>query len=141
MSIPNRFTLLSGLLAYSLSLSATPVAPGWNNLGAGLNGPVNAVVVSGDDVYVGGGFTDAGGITDADYLARWDGANWHAVAPGRAHRYAVSLLAEPIFMWVVILLTQEVFQRPTGLPVGTAAPGMRWAMVCPAPFGDSYQRQ
>lgn len=82
MSIPNRFTLLSGLLAYSLSLSATPVAPGWNNLGAGLNGPVNAVVVSGDDVYVGGGFTDAGGIADADYLARWDGANWHAVAPG-----------------------------------------------------------
>jgi len=82
MSVPNRFTLLSGLLAYSLSLSATPVAPGWNNLGAGLNGPVNAVVVSGDDVYVGGGFTDAGGIADADYLARWDGSAWHAVAAG-----------------------------------------------------------
>ncbi len=30
----------------------------------------------------GGDFTDAGGDIDADYLARWDGEDWHAVAPG-----------------------------------------------------------
>ena len=60
----------------------TFLAPGWNNLGPGLNGDVAAIVVDGADVYVGGSFTDAGGIPEADYLARWDGANWHAVGAG-----------------------------------------------------------
>lgn len=75
----NRFIYL--LLLFS-SIQLSHAAPGWNALASGLNGVVNTVVVHGSDVYVGGGFTDAGGIPEADYLARWDGTSWHAVAAG-----------------------------------------------------------
>jgi hypothetical protein len=60
---------------------------GWQNLGSGpqgLNGPVYAVAVSGTDVYVGGDFTNAGGVSGANYLARWDGSQWHAVGGANA---------------------------------------------------------
>lgn len=79
MSIQNRFPFP---FFYLLYLSPTLAAPGWNPLDMGLNGAVNVVVVHGSDVYVGGAFTDAGGVADADYLARWDGSSWHAVAAG-----------------------------------------------------------
>lgn len=79
MSIQNRFPFP---FFYLLCLSPTLAAPGWNPLDMGLNGFVNTVVVHGGDVYVGGAFTDAGGVADADYLARWDGSSWHAVAAG-----------------------------------------------------------
>jgi len=48
----------------------------WQNLGIGpgLNGPVYAIAVSGGNVYVGGRFTNAGGVSGANNLARWDGA-------------------------------------------------------------------
>ncbi len=58
------------------------VSPDWYPLGPGLDNVVYAIVISGNDVYVGGGFTDAGGNPDADYLARWDGCEWHPVGPG-----------------------------------------------------------
>ena len=48
----------------------------------GLNGAVTAFSVVGSDLYVGGVFDDAGGISEADYIARWDGQSWHAVGAG-----------------------------------------------------------
>jgi hypothetical protein len=36
-----------------------------------LNGDVSALAVSGGDLYVGGGFSDAGGIPTADHIAKW----------------------------------------------------------------------
>lgn len=56
--------------------------PGWNSLGTGLNGTVRAIILNGSDIYVGGNFTNAGGIASADYVARWDGSAWHEVAAG-----------------------------------------------------------
>lgn len=51
--------------------------------GVGLNGPAKAMAVyndgRGDALYVGGGFTQAGG-QPASNLARWDGSEWEAVA-------------------------------------------------------------
>jgi hypothetical protein len=54
----------------------------WLPLGPGLDDTVRAIAVSGTDVYVGGGFTNAGGIEEADYIARWDGSSWHALGSG-----------------------------------------------------------
>ncbi|MDW8391392.1 MAG: hypothetical protein RMK84_14800, partial [Oscillochloridaceae bacterium] len=58
----------------------------WNALGGSGNGAlnswVNALAASGGDVYVGGAFTNAAGIPQADYVARWDGTNWNALGGG-----------------------------------------------------------
>jgi trimeric autotransporter adhesin len=53
----------------------------WTNLTEGVGAAVRAIVASGSDVYVGGGFLQAGGI-DAARVARWDGSSWHALGDG-----------------------------------------------------------
>jgi hypothetical protein len=53
-------------------------AVGANGTGPALNGAVYSLAVRGSDLYVGGAFQDAGGVVEADRLARWDGA-WHSV--------------------------------------------------------------
>jgi trimeric autotransporter adhesin len=47
----------------------------------GVDGPVDAIVVSGNRVFVGGEFTVAGGVP-ANHVAQWDGTNWTALATG-----------------------------------------------------------
>ncbi|QXD16476.1 T9SS type A sorting domain-containing protein [Rhodocaloribacter litoris] len=57
----------------------------WQPLGGGVDGPVNALLVAGDDLYVGGYFdtaTDANGTVPVQNLARWDGTQWHEVGGG-----------------------------------------------------------
>ena len=60
---------------------------GWDHLGDGgtpgsdsLNVTASALAVTPGTLYVGGGFTDAGGIADADRIATWNGSNWSAVS-------------------------------------------------------------
>jgi trimeric autotransporter adhesin len=52
--------------------------------GALADGSVNGLAVAGNNLYVGGSFTDAAGIPQADYVARWDGASWHALGANPA---------------------------------------------------------
>jgi hypothetical protein len=65
-------------------------APAWSALGSdgAGNGPLNfatqAIAVMGTDLFVGGQFTDAGGIATADYIARWNGTNWSALGSNGA---------------------------------------------------------
>jgi hypothetical protein len=53
------------------------------NGGSSLNGQVNAIVVSGSNIYVGGYFTNVNNngamLTAADYAVKWDGTNWSAL--------------------------------------------------------------
>ena len=55
---------------------------GWAQpVGTGVNSNILAMAVIGTNLYVGGYFTNAGGIT-ASHIARWDGANWWALSSG-----------------------------------------------------------
>jgi hypothetical protein len=40
---------------------------------------VSTITVSGSDVYVGGGFTQAGGVAIPNGIAKWNGTNWSAL--------------------------------------------------------------
>ena len=83
------------MLALSLCLAAclTLGAPAnaltgrgtWNHLGTnGANGPaingdVSEMYATSSTMYVGGSFTNAGGIEAADRIAKWNGNSWSAV--------------------------------------------------------------
>ena len=60
---------------------------GWDHLGHGssttisaLNGHVDALNTDNPGIlYAGGAFTNAGGVANADHLAKWNGTAWSAV--------------------------------------------------------------
>ena len=54
---------------------------GWSALGSGFNDRVNALAVRGSDLYAGGDFTTADGMS-ANYIAKWDGSTWSAMGMG-----------------------------------------------------------
>jgi hypothetical protein len=58
----------------------------WSSLGGGVNvnGTVNAIATSGNNVYIGGTFTNAGGVT-ANRIAVWNGVSWASLGTGTAN--------------------------------------------------------
>lgn len=64
-----------------------PTTGAWSVLGSAtaLNATVYALAIGPDgDLYVGGAFTNAGGVAAADYIARWDvsASTWNALGTG-----------------------------------------------------------
>lgn len=53
----------------------------WYNVGTGIRPTVNALAIMGSDLFAGGSFTSASGIT-ARRIARWDGFSWSEVGGG-----------------------------------------------------------
>src|SRR5438105_7263630 len=54
----------------------------WDSrFGATVDGEVYAVASAGNDVYIGGNFTAAGGVPAAN-IARWNGSQWQALGTG-----------------------------------------------------------
>jgi len=56
----------------------------WSAVGGGVDdayGSVNAIVISGSDVYVGGSFNSIGGVS-ARNIAKWNGNTWSALGSG-----------------------------------------------------------
>ena len=57
----------------------------WSSVGGvGLNGMVGTLVAYDGDLYMGGGFTNAGGNENADRIAKWNGSSWSdaGITPG-----------------------------------------------------------
>lgn len=65
-----------------------PETDSWSTLGSdggnGVDGPVHALLVVGDDLYVGGRFASAnvGNDVAANNVARWDGTSWSSLGSG-----------------------------------------------------------
>jgi len=84
----------------------------WSAVGGvqgALNGMVRAAAVGSAGVYVGGDFTnvvDNGAVVDAaDYVARWDGSNWHGLGSdgaghGSLHNtvYAIAVSGSDVYV-------------------------------------------
>jgi hypothetical protein len=78
----------------------------WSALGSDVSGngaisgafpiQIEALAAVGDDLYVGGNFTDAGGDPTADYIARWDGKQWHGVGSNGEGNGALTKAAKAI---------------------------------------------
>jgi len=66
----------------------------WYSLGSGVNAnaTINAIAVSGNNVYVGGTFTNASGVT-ANRIAMWDGGTWNSLGTGSANGVSGTVLA------------------------------------------------
>ena len=54
---------------------------GWNSLGSGINGPVNALVYYNGNIIAGGDFDTAGGVS-ANNIALWNGSSWQPLLNG-----------------------------------------------------------
>ena len=64
-----------------------------------LHGVVTDLLAKGSDLYVAGTFLNGAGKEDADYLARWDGREWHAVAPGLSGAVqSIALIGDDLFV-------------------------------------------
>lgn len=77
-----RFTLCDDVVAQNI-VAYSPARRRFQSLGSGagngVDGPVLALAVAGDDLYVGGGFRHAGGQS-VNHVARWNGSTFSALA-------------------------------------------------------------
>ncbi len=87
-----RAALFISTLALLLMLpteAAAATSGGWSNLGHGvtsttpaINGKVETFYSVGTKLYVGGDFSNAGGLAGGDLIATWDGTKWGALGGG-----------------------------------------------------------
>ncbi len=66
---------------YPVRIDPTFSDADWVSLGSGMDGAVDALAVSGANLYAGGAFNTAGGVR-ANYIAKWDGIAWSALGSG-----------------------------------------------------------
>ena len=67
----------------------------WSAVGSGLQGTVFALAVKDGQLYAGGDFTSTGDRVPVNYVARWNGSQWHPLAEG-ALRPVFALVPNPI---------------------------------------------
>jgi len=104
-----NFDNLGGAANYIISY--TPSTATWATVGVGLNNIVRGFCLApNNDLFVFGDFTLAGGVANADKIARWDGAAWNAVGnpnlpglgnPIYAGAFDPSVDSAPVNLYVV----------------------------------------
>jgi hypothetical protein len=65
------------------NILTTDAALSFADVGGGTNGPIYAMTVYKNELYVGGRFTTAGGVS-AHNIAKWNGTAWSALGEGTA---------------------------------------------------------
>jgi hypothetical protein len=107
-------------------------ALGTNNVGNGmLNDVVLGLACSGSDLYVGGQFTNAAGIAEADNVAKWNGSAWSALGSDGAGGGALTGWVESLAVSGTDLYAGGSFANAAGIP--TADYVARWSLI---PFTD-----
>jgi hypothetical protein len=93
-------------------------ALGSNGNGNGaLNGAVTAIAPSDSGLYVGGYFTNASGIAQADYVASWDGSNWSALGSNGSGDGAINSAVESLVVDGADLYVGGEFSNASGVAV------------------------
>jgi hypothetical protein len=77
---------------------------------------VNTLVVSGNDLYMGGNFANAAGIPTADVLARWDGSAWSALGSNGAGDGALDYDVTALAISWHVLYVGGGFSNTSGIP-------------------------
>ena len=102
---PAVATVMLALLVVLLMPNAWAGVNGWDHVGTGgtptapsLNGAVYALHPDGTDLYVGGHFTDAGGVASADHVAKWNGTAWSGLAPLNGDVRAIAVTGGKVFV-------------------------------------------
>ena len=87
--IGGNFVNILNIYGNSYISKWTPYESGWfwGPLGSGVNNIVNTITIdSNNNIYAGGSFTSAGGITGTSYIAKWTpsdlGGSWSALSNG-----------------------------------------------------------
>jgi trimeric autotransporter adhesin len=119
--------LISGFLQpYAYDGNTWTPLPGFSVAGAGA--AIFAYEVFQGELIVGGGFTDAAGIPEADGLVRFDGASWHALVGDNGTSTFVSGMA----VHNDELITNNTIKHPDG----SFSHWSRWGPSCPTTPGD-----
>lgn len=96
----------------------------WFTMSSGLSTTAKAVAVSGNDVYVGGLFSSAGGVP-ANRIAKWDGNSWSALGSGvNGAVHAIAVIGNDVY-------AAGSFTLAGGVPVNNIAKwdGSSWSAL------------
>jgi trimeric autotransporter adhesin len=101
-----------------------------------MDNSVNTIVIGSDGIYAGGQFTSAGG-TNANRIARWDGANWQPLGSGTTNGFDSSVTAIAVSGSTVY--AGGNFTTAGGLPASMVAKwnGTTWTNLGPGIQGNS----
>ncbi|HUR15709.1 MAG TPA: hypothetical protein VMZ33_00360 [Candidatus Limnocylindrales bacterium] len=67
--------------------------------GPAINALVHALVIHGDDLFVGGAFVNAGGNPRSDYVARWGAGSWHNLGSNGAGNGRLTDAVGALIFW------------------------------------------
>ncbi len=98
--VGGSFSVAGNVVAYNVAKWNgsvwIPMGGGPTNTG-GISGEVFAIAVNGTDVYFGGSFIQAGGIS-TNGIAKWDGNNWSALGNG-VNGYVKTIIANGAYIY------------------------------------------
>ncbi len=72
----------------------------WGNLGTGVDWRTLMFIKYSSELYIGGMFGDAGGVSNTKAIARWDGVNWNDVGmgvTGTGNIYAIGVYQNELY--------------------------------------------